>query len=63
MNQENSEIFSPDDLNQFHFSPSDKRIYTQPLKISEPTVPKASTVPKLSKKRGPRSPYKKKPKQ
>ena len=31
MNQENSEIFSPDDLNQFQFSPSDKRISTQPI--------------------------------
>jgi hypothetical protein len=26
---------------------------------TEPTVPKASTVPKVSKKRGPRGPYKK----
>ena len=26
MNQENSEIFSPDDQNQFQFSPSDKRL-------------------------------------
>ena len=48
MNRENSEIFSPDDLNQFQFSPSDKRI---------------SAVPKNSKKRGPRGPYKKKTKQ
>ena len=31
MNQENSEIFSPDDLNQFQFSPSDKRISTQAI--------------------------------
>jgi hypothetical protein len=31
MNQEKSEIFSPDDLNQFQFSPSDKRIYTQQI--------------------------------
>jgi hypothetical protein len=31
MNRENSEIFSPDDLNQFQFSPSDKRISTQPI--------------------------------
>ncbi len=31
MNQENSEIFSPDDLNQFQFSSSDKRISTQPI--------------------------------
>jgi len=31
MNQENSEIFSPDDLNQFQLSLSDKRISTQPI--------------------------------
>jgi len=29
MNQENSEIFSPNDLNQFPFSPSGKRIIMQ----------------------------------
>jgi hypothetical protein len=45
MNQENSETFSPDDLNKFQF------------------IPSASTVPKVSKKRGPGGPYKKKPKQ
>ena len=66
MNRENSEIFSPDDLNQFQFSPSDKRISTQPIAAdleTEPTVPKESTtekvaVPKTSEKRGPRGPYK-----
>jgi hypothetical protein len=71
MNRENSEIFSPDDLNQFQFSPSDKRISTQPIAAdleTEPTVPKESTtekvaVPKTSEKRGPRGPYKTKPKQ
>ena len=31
MNQENTEIFSPDDLNQFQFSPSGKRIIMQPI--------------------------------
>ena len=68
MNRENSEIFSPDDLK---FSPSDKRISTQPIAAdleTEPTVPKESTtekvaVPKTSEKRGPRGPYKTKPKQ
>ena len=71
MNRENSEIFSPDDLNQFQFSPSDKRISSQPIAAdleTEPTVPKESTtekvaVPKTSEKRGPRGPYKTKPKQ
>jgi len=71
MNRENSEIFSPDDLNQFQFSPSDKRISAQPIAAdleTEPTVPKESTtekvaVPKTSEKRGPRGPYKTKPKQ
>ena len=71
MNRENSEIFSPDDLNQFQFSPSDKRISTQPIAAdleTEPTVPKESTtekvaVPKTSEKRGPRGPYKTKHKQ
>jgi hypothetical protein len=71
MNRENSEIFSPDDLNQFQFSLSDKRISTQPIAAdleTEPTVPKESTtekvaVPKTSEKRGPRGPYKTKPKQ
>ena len=71
MNRENSEIFSPDDLNQFQFSPSDKRISTQPIAAdleTEPTVPKTSTtkkvaVPKTSKKGGPRGPDKKNPKQ
>ena len=61
MNRENSEIFSP----------SDKRISTQPIAAdleTEPTVPKESTtekaaVPKTSEKRGPRGPYKTKPKQ
>jgi hypothetical protein len=69
-NQENSEIFSPDDLNQFQFSPSDKKlISTQPIAAdleTEPTVPKVNTtekvaVPKTSKKRGPRGPCKKNP--
>ena len=67
MNRENSEIFSPDDLNQFQFSPSDKKISTQPIAAdleTEPTVPKESTtekvaVPKTSKNRGPRGTYKK----
>ncbi len=27
----NQELFSPDDLNQFQFSPSDKRRSTQPI--------------------------------
>jgi hypothetical protein len=27
----NQEIFSPDDLDQFQFSPSDKRTSTQPI--------------------------------
>jgi len=31
MNQKNSEVFSLDDLNQFQFSPSDKRISTQTI--------------------------------
>jgi len=58
----NQEIFSPDDLDQFQFihdgdDASDLE--------TEPTVPKTSTtekvaVPKTSKKRGPRGPYKKK---
>jgi hypothetical protein len=71
MNRENSEIFSPDDLNQFQFSPSDKRISTQPIAAdleTEQTVPKESTTEKVavlkaSEKRGPRGPYKTKPKQ
>ena len=107
----NQEIFSPDYLDQFQFSPSDKRTSTQPIAAyvsslteslkslsiakelvaaadnsadvddndddentrddasdleTEPTVPKTSTtekvaVPKTSKKRGPRGPYKKNP--
>jgi hypothetical protein len=60
MNQENSEIFSPDDLN---FN-SVHRINVYLLLLT--TVPKASTtekvaVPKTSKKRGPRGPCKKNP--